>query len=71
MLIEIMGALVVRGQATDKVYLETNIPEAVAPFRGQLSFCFECAEGSAERYLRTYFHGIPVEVVGIGSWTAK
>jgi hypothetical protein len=66
--IEIKSAKIVRlRHATDKIYLNTNLPEGTWPFEaeGTADVVLAVARGDGEEYLERHFPGIPVEVIAL------
>jgi hypothetical protein len=49
--------------STDTVMLYTDLPEGVWPFRDAATLSMAVARGHGEDYAKSYFPGIPVEVV--------
>jgi hypothetical protein len=49
--------------STDTVMLYTDLPEGVWPFKDGATFSMAVAKGHGEDYAKSYFPGIPVEVV--------
>ena len=65
MTIKINKIIIVRMRhTTDKLYLNTSLPESVFPFTGTMDLNFNCAKGTAEKYCADHFPGIPVSIVG-------
>lgn len=54
---------IIKGRGADKVYMETDLPEACWPYDGTLSIRFDVAEGRGEEYIKTHFPQIPVHII--------
>jgi hypothetical protein len=58
----VISATIVRNTGSDKVYLETDLPDGCWPYSERLSLKFECAARSAEDYLAKHFPGVPFKI---------
>lgn len=47
----------------DRVYLKTDLPEAMYPFREPLDLEFRAAKGQAEEYCKQHFPGVPIKEI--------
>ena len=61
---KIKSITIVRMQhGADAVYLETDLPEAMHPYSGNLDLKFTVAKGSAEAYCKNHFPEVPIKAI--------
>lgn len=47
----------------DIVFLETDLPEQLYPFKDNMKMTFECSSMTGREYIRKYFKNIPLEII--------
>lgn len=59
---KVIKATVVQSNGTDKIILQTNLPEATWPYTGNLSIDFNAAQNKGVSFVKEHF-GIDAEVI--------
>ena len=63
MQLNITKITIIKGDGSHYIYLTTDLPSAVWPFRGNADMILHCAYGTAEEYCKKNFPGVPVEII--------
>ena len=63
--------VIIQGMGTDRVMLETDLPEACWPYDNKLSITFNAAQDTGPEYIALHFPNIPIEVVERSRTTPK
>lgn len=61
----ITSITLISGQGSDKVSLETNLPNGIYPYDGKQDVNMTLAKGTGEEYLAKHFPGVAVKVIKI------
>ena len=57
--------IIQQSSSMDVVYLHTDLPNPVWPYKGTNTLRLDCAQGAGTDYAATYFPGIAVKVTNI------
>lgn len=62
---KITRIIIITGEGSDRVSLETDLPEATYPYKESLFLSFHAAADSGEKYCKKHFPNIPIVVRNI------